>query len=883
MQKTILILTFYFCCLIPVHGQSPDQQEYILILNSVNFDEAWTNGLYQSIHEAFDGNGYTVKAEELMVSAISTIEEAEVKNLQLIDKYPTPPKAVVCIGDPGWLLCRQLFDHEWKNIPTLICYSRDSVPARLEDLISRDLQAKDVMIPAQQLMDQYNVTALRHPFYIKETLGLMKQIQPDINTIAFIADNRYISLCAVKELQQVMDTQFPDLKLQLLTTTELSTEQLLDTISCYNSNTGILYYAWFVKKLGGSSNFLNDHIQRVVHGFSHYPIFTLADQNTEIGNFAGGHYISLSDFNQSAILTLQKILDGNPAHTIQSNIGIPHTYLNYRHLKLHNTDSNLYPDDAIYYMRPPGFYEQNKIGLICLASLVCILVTVLVMRVRFYLQRQKQKDRELELLNDFSRMIDNLPAIYVRKKLIYDEKGEVADFIYLNMNRAYWQYFHCSREDLLGKRLSEVILRIPEMKQILTIGLTKAGICPIQGKDGKISFYEILLFKDSNDIVDVFCIDKTEAQQAWLDSEEHRAQLKELTDRYQLLLQISQMNAWTVDVKSKIITFDMLHHQVNTHVGTSYAMSGEVFKSILHPDDKEEIIAAFDSLSEGISSSLHKEYRVKKDNEYIWVESNAIVGKRDSEGNPLCLIGASLDINLRKKMAQEIHEREKAEESNRLKSAFLANMSHEIRTPLNAIVGFSNLLCTEEVSDDEKHEFLAIIENNNKLLLQLISDILDLSKIEAGTLDFVYTTVNLNVLLSEIEQSTRLRVSNPDLQILFEDRLPDCILYTERNRLTQVITNLLNNALKFTFTGSIRFGYRSQNEMLYFYVKDTGCGIPQDKVSTVFGRFVKLDIFQQGTGLGLSICKTIVEKMGGEIGVESTEGEGTLFWFTIKV
>ena len=231
---------------------------------------------------------------------------------------------------------------------------------------------------------------------------------------------------------------------------------------------------------------------------------------------------------------------------------------------------------------------------------------------------------------------------------------------------------------------------------------------------------------------------------------------------------------------------------------------------------------------------------------------------------------------------QEIREREKAEEANRLKSAFLANMSHEIRTPLNAIVGFSTLLANEE-NLEERQEFIKIIENNNELLLQLINDILDLSKIEAGTLEFIYSDVDVNSLLTEIEQSSRIRNRHPEIQISFEERLPQCIIHTERNRLTQVINNLLTNSMKFTTRGSIRFGYRQEGNRLRFYVKDTGCGIPADKIDSVFGRFVKLNNFQQGTGLGLSICKTIVEKLGGEIGVESKEGVGTLFWFTIKV
>ena len=228
--------------------------------------------------------------------------------------------------------------------------------------------------------------------------------------------------------------------------------------------------------------------------------------------------------------------------------------------------------------------------------------------------------------------------------------------------------------------------------------------------------------------------------------------------------------------------------------------------------------------------------------------------------------------------------KEKAEESNRLKSAFLANMSHEIRTPLNAIVGFSSVLADTE-NEEEKRGYISIIENNNELLLQLIGDILDLSKIEAGTLEFTESDVDLREMFSGIEQSIRLRI--PDghpVDVRFEEPESDYRIRTDPNRLMQVVTNFMTNAIKFTAEGNIRFGYRDRNDgELYFYVSDTGCGIPPEKQRDVFGRFVKLDAFAQGTGLGLSICETIVSKLGGRIGVESVPDEGSTFWFTLPL
>lgn len=275
------------------------------------------------------------------------------------------------------------------------------------------------------------------------------------------------------------------------------------------------------------------------------------------------------------------------------------------------------------------------------------------------------------------------------------------------------------------------------------------------------------------------------------------------------------------------------------------------------------------------ASESERQYEKGK---YLHLFANPIL---DREGKVTGVVSKIEDITRQKEEAAELRRaKEKAEESDHLKSAFLANMSHEIRTPLNAIVGFSGLLAVTE-DEEEKRDYINIIENNNELLLQLINDILDIAKIEAGTLEFTITPTDINALFTEIEQTMRLKV-NEGVDLSFCQKLPSCVIYTEKNRLSQVITNFLNNAIKFTKTGSITFGYHLKpDDMIYFYVTDTGCGIPKEEAPKVFERFVKLNNFAQGTGLGLSISKMIVERLGGSIGVNSEKDEGSTFWFTI--
>ena len=241
------------------------------------------------------------------------------------------------------------------------------------------------------------------------------------------------------------------------------------------------------------------------------------------------------------------------------------------------------------------------------------------------------------------------------------------------------------------------------------------------------------------------------------------------------------------------------------------------------------------------------------------------------------------DITHLKQVERELKvAKEKAENADIAKSAFLANMSHEIRTPLNAITGFAEVMGSAN-TEEEKTQYQEIIKMNADLLMQLVNDILDMSKIEAGTLEFVYSTVDINLLLSDLQRLFQMRINDAGgkVQIIAEPSLSSCFIQTDRNRVAQVISNFVGNAIKFTREGNIRIGYEAKDTELYFYVKDTGTGIPAEKLSNVFGRFVKLNKDQKGAGLGLSISQTIVGKLSGHIGADSIEGEGSTFWFTL--
>lgn len=372
--------------------------------------------------------------------------------------------------------------------------------------------------------------------------------------------------------------------------------------------------------------------------------------------------------------------------------------------------------------------------------------------------------------------------------------------------------------------------------------------------------------------------------------------MQEYKYNHKLLMAIdaADMIYWYYNIKEDLITIEML--TTNTD-----PVTGEVKKTLIknkqlsleealltvHIDYRLKVRHLFTQMMKGDIAKGRIEYQLSELRTFYHIEEmwEELVAEAvyDQDRNIVGLSGIFLPITKQKQLEQNLRNAlNKAEESNRLKSAFLANVSHEIRTPLNAIVGFSNLLSTSE-SRKEANEYIRIIESNNSLLLQLIDDVLDLAKIEAGTLDFSETTFSVNALLDEVVHSAILRHNNDKVEILCNKGFSDYIVRSARSRLMQVLINLLNNAMKFTEEGSISVGYDylPDEDRLKFFVRDTGIGIPEDKLNDVFGRFTQLDTFVQGTGLGLSICEMIVHTMGGDIWVKSEVGKWTCFWFTI--
>ena len=354
-------------------------------------------------------------------------------------------------------------------------------------------------------------------------------------------------------------------------------------------------------------------------------------------------------------------------------------------------------------------------------------------------------------------------------------------------------------------------------------------------------------------------------------------ELKERNYKMELTFKTVGMSYWDYDVKTR--QYRSFNDPVNDF-NPEKAIMPEDYLKAAHPEDTERVRENMVGMSAGQYKEFSLQYRsrTKWDQDWQTLIVTGLPSERDKKGNVIRYTGIAFNNTKWEKMAQELKEmKDKAELSDRLKSAFLANMSHEIRTPLNAIVGFSELLVDSD-DPDEKKEYWHIIESNNDLLLRLINDILDLSKIESGIIDRKRERFNLTQLCNELYVMMRSKIPNADVELVQDNPCPECWIFLDSNRLKQVWMNFLTNAVKYTRSGYIRMGYSVEKDGIRFYVEDTGTGIPKELQDRVFGRFQKLNEFVQGTGLGLAISRAIVEAAGGEIGFTSEQGIGSIFW-----
>ena len=863
-----------------------DKRDYILVINTYAESTPWSRGIIADITAHVEQiENLELYTEHMTLLLVDSPEDIRTFEANLLREYgKKPPQALVLIGTPAALL-RNFINSIWQDIPTIVCAEQDFIGPDKYHLKRQPIPASE-QVPLRALADQDNLTLLYSPAYLDQSVDLMKRILPGMDRLVFIDDARYVNRQTEHDLAELLGSKYPGMKYTVYSADKIGIDQLLDSLSTIDvKQTGVLFSSWhYLKNMSGRNEIMTNPFKVIAS--SSVPLFSLRPTGLKSSGMIGGYVYGENEYSDRLIATIDAVLEGKQPRDIPfyTPAGAQPVF-NYPVLLRHNISPNTCPTNTLFFDKPASFMERYKTWIGVCGGIFLLFLIFQQWRIAVLRKVDAAHQKERETQATYSHLFNNMPILYMQERAVFDAQGTAIDTVYVDVN-AYFERSFYRRDEVIGKSGATVF---PESQSqfmpIIDIVLKeKRSITfPYYHKPVDI-FYEVVICPSyRKDTVDIFCIDSTAL---------HNAQKKvdSVNRKLALALNVANIIPWKWDLTNHTILCDLnkaakMAAGMSLANNASLAVDEECYFSKVHKEDREHVRAAYRNLIEGHTEKVCEEFRVVSNESghwhMEWVEAQATVETRDCDGRPLSLVGTSLVISERKQMEQELlTARDRAEESNRLKSAFLANMSHEIRTPLNAIIGFANLLTSEDIpfSEAEKQEYSRLITSNGDQLLRLISDILDLSKIESNTMEFHFGEHSLHALLTDIYQAQRLCMPE-GVRLRLDMPQADTPIVTDASRLKQVVNNLINNAAKFTDEGSITFGFRSPQgcEKVELFVHDTGKGIAQEHLDRIFERFYKADSFVKGVGLGLSICRTITEYLGGAISVESESGKGTRF------
>ncbi len=857
-----MIVSLYACN--SVQDKKPHN---VLVIHSFNKNDSWVEDLNKGIKEAFDDKNLDTQINEYYLSSELRTEEAKQNEInKLLDSYRSKPLDLIIVADDDCFSSFFATEHP-------LTHSKPVIFAGIDYVISELIEKHN----------HGNITGITNEPNFRQTYRLAVQLFGKINSIQIIAEDSYAGRAAINDAKTHLIT-IPNTVIKEDSLHQDGWEPLE-----LESNDSIYIFIKNINKINGrqlmESMTYQPHSFCIMAKWSDFysdlphmgtaPFLMVNNEGFGDGRI-GGYMVENYEAGYEAGIMAAKILTGTPVASIPVKAIELKPIFNWQQLQRWNIPIDKLPANSIILNMPMAIrYSNLIIYVLVFSGLFIVFVTVSLI----YILNKEKKDKKLAqnlLLNKREELevtmksiresvisIDNNKQIFAMNQAALDCLGLKKDiheyigadiFSVLNITLRGRDNYLADIFTSLDKfyhsyQLDKGATIVTSENQSLLIEGTVSSLLTMDNYTGW-----IISFKD---ITDEFI-------------------KKEL---HTLAMGDAHVYAWRYNGKKDVFVFEeVFFRETGVYDNGKHTIHSDVFEGMIHPEDYGNWNKQIKHILDRKSDKLTIQIRIYINNKYEWWTFNVTYINNPALSTSFTLFGLCMSIQTFKETEENLRiAKDKAEESDKLKSIFLSNMSHEIRTPLNAIVGFSNLLTSDDnFSAEEKSIFVTTINEKCEILLTLINDILDLSRIESG-LPFNPEVCNLTLIIEETLASEKTILSP---YVALKKNLPKepVFINADSLRLRQLIRNLINNSFKFTHDGFIEVGcILSKNKNLIFYVEDSGLGISLKEQKKIFERFYKTDNFSQGGGLGLSICKVIVERMGGEISVQSVHGEGSKF------
>lgn len=857
-----MIVSLYACN--SVQDKKPHN---VLVIHSFNKNDSWVEDLNKGIKEAFDDKNLDTQVKEYYLSTELRTEEAKQNEInKLLDSYSSKPLDLIIVADDDCFSSFFATEHP-------LTHSKPVIFAGIDYVISELIEKHN----------HGNITGITNEPNFRQTYRLAVQLFGKINSIQIIAEDSYAGRAAINDAKTHLIT-IPNTVIKEDSLHQDGWEPLE-----LESNDSIYIFVKNINKINGrqlmESMTYQPHSFCIMAKWSDFysdlphmgtaPFLMVNNEGFGDGRI-GGYMVENYEAGYEAGIMAAKILTGTPVASIPVKAIELKPIFNWQQLQRWNIPIDKLPANSIILNMPMAIrYSNLIIYVLVFSGLFIVFVTVSLI----YILNKEKKDKKLAqnlLLNKREELevtmksiresvisIDNNKQIFAMNQAALDSLGLKKD-IHEYIGADIFSVFNITlrgRDNYLADIFTSLdkFYHSYQLDKGATIVTSENQSLLIEGTVSSLQTMDnytgcIISFKD---ITDEFI--KKELQT--------------------LAMGDAHVYAWRYNGKKNVFVFEeVFFRETGVYDNGKHTIHSDVFEGMIHPEDYGNWNKQIKHILNRKSDKLTIQIRIYINNKYEWWAFNVTYINNPALSTSFTLFGLCMSIQTFKETEENLRiAKDKAEESDKLKSIFLSNMSHEIRTPLNAIVGFSNLLTSDDnFSAEEKSIFVTTINEKCEILLTLINDILDLSRIESG-LPFNPEVCNLTLIIEETLASEKTILSP---YVALKKNLPKepVFINADSLRLRQLIRNLINNSFKFTHDGFIEVGCSvNQNKNLIFYVEDSGLGISLKEQKKIFERFYKTDNFSQGGGLGLSICKVIVERMGGEISVQSVHGEGSKF------